>query len=155
MQGKIAKIVEEGLKNKIDELGFELYEVEYSKKQNGMNLTLFITKKDNSAVNIQDCELVHRTVDPILDNLNPTNDQPYYLNVSSLGLDRPVKTNKDFARMVGEELEVKLFKKVKEQKQFVGILKDFSDQTISLQVENNLLQIERNNIALCKQNIKF
>lgn len=155
MQGKVAKIVEEGLSEVVLELGFELYEVDYIKKQNGMNLTLFITKKDDTPVTIQDCELVHRTVDPILDEINPTNDQPYYLNVSSLGLDRPVKSDKDFARMVGKELEVKLFKKLGEQKQFVGVLKDFSPQLVSLQTEKGLLQIERNNIALCKQNIKF
>ncbi len=152
MQGKTVTIVENALTETIKNLGFELYEVEYAKKQNGMNLTLFITHKDRP-ITIDDCELVHRTVDPILDEINPTGDASYYLNVSSVGLDRPLKTDKDFNRCLGKEVVVKLFSG--EKKQLIGIIKTFTDKELVLLVDNVETTIQRQNIALCKQNITF
>ena len=152
MQGKTASVVENALKDVIANLGFELYEVEYAKKQNGMNLTLFITNKNNP-VTINDCELVHRTVDPILDELNPTNDAGYYLNVSSVGLDRPLKTDKDFNRCLGVEVVVKLY--AGKEKEFIGDIKSFTDAELTLETKNGEVSVARSNIALCKQNISF
>lgn len=152
MQGKTATMVEQGLKDVIANLGFELYEVEYAKKQNGMNLTLFITKKD-APVTINDCELVHRMVDPILDELNPTNNASYYLNVSSVGLDRPLKTDKDFARCTGKSVIVKLFSGA--EKEIIGTIKSFDSTTLTLETELGEKVILRQNISLCKQNIDF
>ena len=174
MQSKTALIVENNLKTVVENLGFELYEVEYLKKQNGMNLTLFITKKD-SPVTINDCELVHRTVDPILDELDPTNGASYYLNVSSVGLDKPIKSDKDFNRCLGKEISVKLYsnknkilntsqtlenkKLQKENKnEIIGILKNFNEKEIFLEVDNlqnNLITILRQDISTCKLNIKI
>lgn len=152
MQGKTASVVENALKETIQNLGFELYEVEYVKKQNGMNLTLFITNKDRP-ITIEDCELVHRTVDPILDEVNPTGDASYYLNVSSVGLDRPLKTDKDFNRCLNKEVIVKLYSGA--QKEFVGTIDSFTDKDLVLNVNGVSTSISRQNIALCKQNITF
>ena len=152
MQGKVASMVERELTNVIETLGFELYEVEYVKKQNGMNLTLFITNKDRP-VTIEDCELVHSTVDPILDDLNPTSDASYYLNVSSIGLDRPLKSDKDFNRCLNSEVIVKLY--AGKEKEIIGNIKNFSDKEIILETKNGEVILDRQNIALCKQNIKF
>lgn len=154
MQGKVASMVQNSLQKVVESLGFELYEVEYLKKQNGMNLTLFITKKD-STVTIQDCELVHRTVDPILDELDPTNGASYYLNVSSLGLDRPIKSDKDFNRCLGKEVVVKTYEALQGTKQFEGVLKAYTDTNIDLQIKESIVNINRSNIAVCKLNIKF
>ena len=79
-----------------DELGLEIVEVEYVRKHNGMNLTFFIDKE--GGVTIDDCEKLHRAIDEPLDILDPTNGASYILNVSSLGIDRPLKTERDFAR---------------------------------------------------------
>lgn len=154
MQGKVASLVQNHLQDIVKSLGFELYEVEYQKKQNGMNLTLFITKKE-ATVTIQDCELVHRTVDPLLDELDPTNGASYYLNVSSLGLDRPIKSDKDFNRCLGAEVVVKTYEAVNGNKQFEGLLKAYTDTNIDLQVKDSIININRSNIAVCKLNIKF
>lgn len=154
MQGKVASLVQTHLQEIVKSLGFELYEVEYQKKQNGMNLTLFITKKE-ATVTIQDCELVHRTVDPLLDELDPTNGASYYLNVSSLGLDRPIKSDKDFNRCLGKEVVVKTYEAVNGNKQFEGLLKAYTDTNIDLQVKDSIININRSNIAVCKLNIKF
>lgn len=153
MQGKVAGVVENALKDVINNLGFELYEVEYVKKQNGMNLTLFITNS-SKPVTIDDCELVHRTVDPILDELNPTNDAGYYLNVSSVGLDRPLKSDKDFARCTNKQVIVKLYSG--QQKELLGTIKGFTDKELVLTLQDGTeTSISRQNIALCKQNITF
>ncbi len=155
MQGKIASLVEANLTKVINDLGYELYEVEYAKKQNGMNLTIFITSS-NALITIKDCELVHRAIDPILDELDPTKGEHYYLNVSSVGLDKPLKSNKDFNRCLGKEVIVKQFVQKDNKKEIVGLLKSFDENTITIEVENNAsVSILRQNIALCKQNIKF
>ena len=155
MKGKVAAIVENELTEIISSLGYELYEVEYQKKQNGMNLTIFIVSKNEQPINIKDCELVHRTIDPILDEINPTNDEPYYLNVSSVGLDRPLKTDKDFKRSLNQEIELKLFSMVEGNKSLEGVLNSFDENIITIQSNNSQIQINRNNIALCKLKIKI
>lgn len=155
MQGKTATIVEENLSKIINELGYDLYEVEYVKKQNGMNLTLFITSPDH-AITLKDCELVHRTVDPILDELDPTNGAGYYLNVSSVGLDKPIKTDKDFKRCLNTEVVVKQFVQKDNNKEIIGILKSFDDMQIEIEVDKNTsITILRQNIAVCKPNVKI
>ena len=155
MQGKTATIVEENLTKIINDLGYDLYEVEYVKKQNGMNLTLYITSPDH-AINLKDCELVHRTVDPILDELDPTNGAAYYLNVSSVGLDKPIKTDKDFKRCLNTEIVVKQFVQKDNNKEIIGILKSFDEKQIEVEVEGKAsIVILRQNIAVCKPNVKI
>lgn len=155
MQGKTVTVVFNALENVVSNLGFNLYDVEFVKQQNGMNLTLFITK-DNDKVNIQDCELVHRTVDPILDELDPTNGKSYYLNVSSVGLDRPLKIDKDFERCMGQEVVAKLYEAQNKQKEFVGTIKSYNQNELVLTINNQEdVVINRQNLANCKINIKF
>ena len=154
MQGKTASIVFESLESVVNNLGFNLYDVEFVKKQNGMNLTLFITK-DGDKVTIQDCELVHRTVDPILDELDPTKGQSYYLNISSVGLDRPLKLDKDFERCLGQEVVAKLYEAQNKQKEFIGTIKSYTQDELVLVVNNEEVVIKRQNLANCKINIKF
>ena len=155
MQGKTATIVEENLSKVIEKLGYELYEVEFVKKQNGMNLTLFITSPDHP-ITLKDCELVHRTVDPILDELDPTNGSGYYLNVSSVGLDKPIKSDKDFKRCLNTEIVVKQFAtKDNVNKEIIGTLKSFDEVQIVVEVNNASITILRQNIAVCKPNVKI
>ena len=154
MQGKTASIVFESLESVVNNLGFNLYDVEFVKQQNGMNLTLFITK-DGDKVTIQDCELVHRTVDPILDELDPTKGQSYYLNISSVGLDRPLKLDKDFERCLGQEVVAKLYEAQNKQKEFIGTIKSYTQDELVLVVNNEEVVIKRQNLANCKINIKF
>jgi len=153
--GKITSLVSEKLTSIIDNLGYELYDVTYQKAQNGMNLTLYIVRNDNLPVTIDDCELVHRTVDPILDELDPTNGESYYLNVSSLGLNRPIKTDKDFNRCLENDIVVKLYVSQNGKKEFVGKLKSFDNEKITLLVDDTETTIIRSNVASCKLDIKF
>lgn len=135
-------------------MGYELYEVEYSKKQNGMNLTLFITKGEES-ITLADCEKVHKMADLELDVLNPTNDAPYYLNVSSVGLDKPLRTDKDFVRAMGKEVEIKLFTPFMSKKEYEGNLSSFDEENITIESDGTTAVLPRKNVALCKFHIDF
>ncbi len=165
MKENIATIVQRALLKKVAELGLELYEVEYKKKQNGMNLTLFITKPSGQ-VTLEDCRSVHKMADTVLDELNPTNDESYILNVSSLGLDKLLKTDKDFYRVLGEEVEVTTFQQIEGSKHFIGVFECFDDNKITLKnfttpnkktktQTQETLEITRENIASCKLLVKI
>ena len=154
MKESIATIVYNALASQIKDIGYELYEVEYVKKQNGMNLTLYITN-GSEPITLQDCEKVHRFVDPSLDELNPTADAPYYLNVSSVGLDKPIKSDKDFKRAVGKEVEIKLFAPVDKKKSFRGIIKSFDEDCVVLVCDKGETTLSRKNIGSCKFYIEF
>lgn len=104
---KIAESVEELVKPFADSLGLEIVEVEYGKKVNGNNLTIYIDKV--GGVTIDDCEALHKLIDAPLDELDPTGGSAYTLNVSSCGLDRPLKNLKDYLRKIGTVVDVKLY----------------------------------------------
>ena len=151
---KISEKIEEFLTPIVEELGYEIVEVEFAKKYNGDNLTVFIDKP-GGGININDCETVHNAIDEPLDELNPTNDKPYTLNVSSPGIDRPIVTDKDYNRNMGEVLEVKLFEAIQKKKLFVGTLIDFNSETVTLDVDGKELEIERKKISKATKYINF
>ena len=150
---KISEKIEEFLTPIINGLGYEIVEVEFAKKHNGDNLTVFIDKP--GGVTIDDCEAVHEAIDEPLDELNPTNDKPYTLNVSSPGIDRPIVSDKDFARNLGVELEVKLFESIQKKKLFVGTLVEFNAETIVLKDNGKTIELERKKIAKATKYINF
>jgi len=150
MKDNVATSVKKFLEDKVKSLGLVLYDVEFSKKQNGMNLTLFLAK-EGGVVTINDCEKVHRMADKALDELNPTGVMPYILNVSSLGLDRPLKEDKDYQISLGKTVEVSLYKSFENKKHFVGELTKFDEQSIFLKIEENReIELLRKEIAGCK-----
>lgn len=154
MAESISEKVVEFLSPVAKSLGLEIVEVDYSKKYNGMNLTITIYK--TGGVNIEDCERFHRAVDEPLDELNPTNDKPYTLNVSSMGLDRPLKTMNDYLRLKGEEIELKLYAQVNGKKEYTGKLNDFSDGTVYIDTaDNGILFFKHSDIAKAVRKITF
>ena len=80
---KVLDIVEEKINPIIEKLGYEVVEVEYGKKVDGMNMTFYIDKK--GGITLDDCEIVHKAIDAPLDEINPTGDEKYILNISSCG----------------------------------------------------------------------
>lgn len=112
-----------------EKLGLEVVEVEYSKKYNGMNLTVFIDKV--GGVNINDCEALHRAIDEPLDQLDPI-EGAYTLNVSSLGLDRPLTTMRDFERNLNKKITVKLYQAIDKKKIFDGTLVSYDELTFTI-----------------------
>ncbi len=152
MATKIKDVCYEKLEPVIRNLGYELVEVFYGKQQDGMNLIFYIDSP--KGITIDDCEKVHREIDPILDDLNPTNDASYILSVSSLGIDRPIKTNRDFERNIGKEIEVTLFSKINGKKSFKGILISFNDKSFSIEGDEKLT-FQRDKVAHIAPVINF
>lgn len=149
----VAEVVQENLAGMVEDLGYELVEVEYVKKQNGMNLTLFIDSKQG--INLEDCEAVHLKADVMLDELDPTNGAPYTLNVSSLGLDRPIKTNADLNRNINQLIEISLYSKVEGKKNFIGELISFNDEELTILIDEKEFSLQRKNISKIIKYIEF
>lgn len=150
----IAQSVKEYIEAPImEEFGIEVVAVDYSKKQNGMNLTVFIDKKDG--ITIDDCEKVHKKIDPMLDELNPTADAPYTLNVSSMGLDWKLSTDRDFERVSGQEIEVSLFSKVHGKKEYIGVLSAFDKDSITVVEDGEEFVLPRKLISKATKFLDF
>ena len=147
-----AQKVEQLLKQPVAELGFELCDVEFIKEYGDWVLTLYIDKE--GGVNIDDCERVSRAVDPLLDEADPI-EQAYMLSVSSLGLDRPLKKDADFARNIGKRIEIKLFAPKNGKKEFTGELVSFDENNIVVKLESGELEIERKALALVRPELIF
>jgi ribosome maturation factor RimP len=132
---------------------FELVDVEYVKEASNWYLRIFIDKE--GGITIDDCEIVSRAFDSDFEDKDPIKE-PYILEVSSPGLDRPLKKDKDFARNIGKKVEVKLYKAIDKQKEFVGILKGFNDDSITLELENGgEWPIKRTDVAIIRLAILF
>jgi len=147
-----AQKAEQLLKPTVEELGFELCDVEFIKEYGDWVLTLYIDKP--GGVTIDDCELVSRTVDPILDEADPI-EQQYYLSVSSLGLDRPLKKDADYQRNLGKRIEVKLFAPFNGKKEFKGELVRFDETSLVIFDGETERTLERKAVALARPELTF
>lgn len=145
MASKVKTICEEKIVPVIENLGYEVVEVEYVKKNDGMNLTFFIDNEDG--IKIEDCERVSKEINSLLDEINPTEDQPYTLNVSSPGIDRPLKTERDFKRNEGKLISITLFAKIDGKKVFEGILTTYNEESITIEINNKPLTFKKETIA--------
>ncbi len=152
----IADQVTELVRPIVEGLGMELVEVTFRKTKQGDELTVFIDK--DGGVSLNDCEAVHNAIDAPLDELDPTQGKPYTLNVSSPGLDRPFKTDRDFAKHIGMDVEVKLFAPKKELgKSFVATLRSHESEkgTVTLEVKGQVFEIDKKDIAIIREHIEF
>ena len=141
----IEQKVEHLLKEKIESLGYELYDVEYSKEGKNYFLRIFIDKKDG--IDLNDCEKVNNEINDLLDGADYIKEQ-YFLEVSSPGIERILRKDKHLKENIGKEITIKLFKKDERgNKEYQGILEQFDEDTIKLV---NEIVIERKNIAQIK-----
>lgn len=130
----------------VDRYGFELVDVEYVKEGSNWYLRAYIDKDGGIFVN--DCELVHRELSDILDEQDFVEDS-YILEVSSPGLLRPLKKEKDFKRSLSKEVEIRTFKKIDKRKEFRGVLTAYDDETVTIIEDNGEeLKFDRKDIAL-------
>lgn len=153
MASKVETICMEKIVPQIEKLGYFVLEVDYSKKVDGQNLTFVIDKE--GGVFIEDCEKVHRMIDVLLDEVNPTDDASYILNVESAGLDRPIKCERDFVRNKGKEVEVKLYKKFDGKKSYIGILEEFDCKAVTITLNSQKYTFALEDVALISPVIKF
>lgn len=153
---KIADSVEQLVKPIVEGLGMELVEVEFAKTKQGDALTVFIDKE--GGVSLNDCEAVHNAIDAPLDELDPTQGKPYTLNVSSPGIDRPFKSDRDYVKHIGTKVETSLFAPIEGVgKKFVATLTAYDPQTATatLDADGKTLEINTKNIAIIREHIEF
>lgn len=110
----------------VEELGYELYDVEFRKEYG--NWELLVTVDCANGVSLDDCEKVSRAIEPLLDEADPI-EQAYYLTVSSVGLDRPLRLDKDFDRNLGSDVDVKLY--TASDSPVLGKVKNFTAKLVS------------------------
>lgn len=149
----IEKRTEELVLPIVEKQGFELVDVEYVKEGGTMYLRAYIDKPGGIAVN--DCETVSRALSDLLDKEDYIADS-YILEVSSPGLGRPLKKEKDFKRSVGKAVEIRLYRAVDRKKEFEGILTAYDDQSVTIEQEDGTeASFERAAIALIRLAFDF
>lgn len=137
----------------IEEMGFELVDTEYVKEAGTDYLRLYIDKE--GGITINECEAVSRRMSVLLDEEDFIPDA-YIFEVSSPGLGRTLKKDRDFERELGSEVEVKLFKAVDGQKEYTGYLDDYDENTITIGFEDDTqITFERSEIAKINLAVHF
>jgi ribosome maturation factor RimP len=139
--------VEGIIKNPIEKLGYELYDVEYAKEAKNFFLRVYIDSP--KGISLDDCEAVSNEINDLLDKANVISEQ-YFLEVSSPGIEKVLRKDSHLQKNIGELIEVKLFKKDDYgNKLYEGVLKQFSEKEIIIETEEEII-IDRKNIAQIK-----
>lgn len=135
------------------EMGYELVDVEFIKEGSSHFLRVYLDKP--GGINLDDCQKMSQLLSDKLDEEDPISI-PYYLEVSSPGLDRPLKTDNDLKRNLGKEIEIKLYEALGDRKIIEGVLEDYKDEEIIIKTETGKnMNIPREIIALIKLVVKF
>ena len=135
------------------EHNFELVDVEYVKEGGNWYLRAYIDKE--GGITVDDCEVISRTLSDWLDREDVIADS-YTLEVSSPGLGRPLKKDKDFERSLGEAVELRLYKPRDKQKEFAGILKGYDRETVTVETEDGREEVfARQELALIRLAFDF
>jgi len=137
---------------KVNELGYELVDAVYIKENQNIIVRVFIDflEPKEESVGLEDCEVVSRCIGDIIDTLY---DVKYFLEVSTPGVERVLKKEKDFVRFIGREAEVKLYTKIHDKKSFVGIIENYAQGILTLRCDTEEVKIEHDKIA--KANLVF
>lgn len=143
---------EELLASIAKEKGVEIYDVEFVKEAGEFYLRVYIDKE--GGVTIDDCEAVSRRLSDELDRADYI-EEAYILEVSSPGLGRTLKKDRHFDKSIGDEVEVKLYKPIEKQKEFIGILKAYDEKTVTIEDEQGERVFERDQIAKIRLTFDF
>ena len=168
---KIIETVRGLVESKVNELGYRVYDIDFGKEPEGYVLTIYIDAE--SPITLDDCEKVSRAVEPVLNEADPIT-QPYYLSVSSIGLDRPLTIDEDFKRNLGKQIDIKLYApldldkgaynakggkaaKKQDKRQLSGILEGYDAETFTVRVNGveDAITISKKSAAVIKPHIDF
>ena len=145
----IEERVETLITKPIENLGYQLYDVQYAKEGKDYFLRIFI-ENPNGSISLEDCEKVNDSIEELLDSADYIKEQ-YFLEVSSTGIEKIIRKQKHLQENIGQYITVNLFKPLKKTKEFVGILTKFDDETIWINVNGEIIELERKNISLIKK----
>ena len=135
----------------IESTELELVDVEYVHEREWY-LRVFLDKE--GGIDLDDCQMVSEKLSEVLDAKDPIKEN-YLLEVSSPGLDRVLKKEKDFIRYRGRDVDIQLFKPIDGKKQYTGSLQGYSDDTITIQVQEKTIDLERAAIAQIRLHLDF
>ena len=133
-------------------MGIEVVDVEFKMSKNP-SLTVFIDTEDG--VDLDTCEKYHNAIDVMLDEFDFTYGASYTLNVSSPGLDRPLKTPRDFDRHLGEDMEIRFYAPEKGKKYFEGKLVGYDENNVIIEMDGTEKKIPLTKIAKMNVAVKF
>lgn len=152
-RGEIISLVKKISGPMVEDLGYELVDVEYVKENKEFYLKIYIYRLEG--VDLDDCQKISRLLSKELDKIDPI-PGAYYLEISSPGLDRPLKNDNDLQRNLKKEIEIGLYKPINNQKIYKGVLEDFNSNEITISNnKNERIKIPREFISLIKLVIKF
>ena len=145
---KIEEKVESLVKDKIEKIGYELYDVLYVKE--GSNKILRIVIDSEHGISLDDCEKVNNEIKEIIDESNPIEEQ-YFLEISSPGIERLLRKDWQLKKFKGAEVNIKLFKKDENgKKEYVGTLGNVTENTLDVETESKNITIDRKIISQVK-----
>lgn len=148
----IASEVAELLTPVVEGLGYRLWDVEYAKE--GTEWILRITIDSDNGIGIEDCEKVHRAIDPVLDDRDPI-ESSYRLEVSSPGIERELRVDAHFIASIGVEIEIKLFRPLDGQRIYRGVLRAYEDKVIVIESNSGEVRIPRADASIVKTVFEF
>ena len=156
MKVKTVQEIESALSSVAKDIGVEIYEVVFKQGRNP-SLTIFLDTDREGGIDLDTCEKFHNAANPVLDELDPTFGQPYTLNVSSPGLDRPFKKEKDYLRNIGKRVEIKLYAPYKGEKFFEAVLLEYNPVAgnVTLEKGEERFKLNLNQIVKMSQAIDF
>lgn len=144
MKKSIKETVRELIEPTVNELGYRIWDVSFHKL--GADYHLEITIDSEDGIGIEDCEKVHRAIDPMLDECDPI-ESFYYLEVSSPGIERELKTDEHINLSIGLAVEAKLFTAKDGKKSYIGTLSDYSDGEVTINSEEGEAKLSLKEIS--------
>lgn len=135
------------------ENGCYLYDVEYLKEGGIWFLRVYLDKEEGG-ISLDECEVVSRALSEVLDREDPI-DRNYYLEVSSPGVERKLKTEAHFQRYLGETVDVGLYKAVNGVKQLTGTLKGYDGETVALEVAGETVEVSKKETTVVHLHFDF
>ena len=156
MKVKSEQEIREVLEPLARDLGLEIYEIVFKQGKNP-SLTVYLDTEKESGIDLNTCESFHNAADPVLDELDPTYGQPYTLNISSPGLDRPFKKDRDYLRNIGKKVEVKLYAPYRGEKFFEAVLVEYNGVggNVTLDKNGETIKLNLTQIVKMSQAIDF
>jgi len=149
---KVTEIVTQFAQSIVEEKGCSLWDVEYVREGSERFLRIYIDKE--GGVDINDCEAVHRAIDPILDEKDPIAES-YHFEVCSAGLERALKRPGDFERFMGSAVLVKLYRPRNGLKEIPGILRGYEDGCVTVEAGKETITFTKSEVALVRLRVEF
>ncbi len=149
MSINIESKVQELIGDIIENIGYTIYDLQYVKEGKDYYLRVFIEKANKEEITLDDCEKVSNAINETLDKADFIKEQ-YFLEVSSTGIEKTLRKKEHYINQIGNEIEVKLFKPINKNKQYIGILKRVEDSYIILENNNEEVKIDFKDISTSK-----